>query len=525
METIVKKFILVNICLFSLICSLFAADSDTASFIPDVSMAQQAIASPDYIVTPGDIYTLYMQGTSVSVTIDSSYKLRVGNLGVINVKGMTFQELKSKVENLVINNYPTMAVQFVITNPASFNVIITGEVVAAGEVTTWSLRRLGDVVADNLTDYASTRQIIVEASDGTQKKYDLFQAERFGNMSQNPYLRPGDKIIVPRFERKVKILGAVRRPGEYELLPGEQIQDLINVLGDGYTDDANKNDILLKRFVGGQSVWEKKHLTETDVITDINLFSKDEVNVLSYSLTRSVFYVEGSIIVDDETDEVAEDETDEKKLKDKKEELSSAAKYVSAGTISEPVSLNRILVEFDIGTSYAAIVKENKSWFVNNSADLQNAYIRRKIQNDDGKEAEEIIQIDLKKILYGSGFYEDLIVQADDVLYVPYVQYFVLVNGGVNSVGRYPYQAGKNYMYYVNLANGFDLDQNLFGTVTIKTKEGKRLSKKSVIPPEAVITVHRNSPRSGWLIPLIISILSFLSTLMTSYVAIKNFKF
>lgn len=488
-----KKFILVNICLFSLICSLFAADSDTASFIPDLFMAQQAIASPDYIVTPGDIYTLYMQGTSVSVTIDSSYKLRVGNLGVINVKGMTFQELKSKVENLVINNYPTMAVQFVITNPASFNVIITGEVVAAGEVTTWSLRRLGDVVADKLTDYASTRQIIVEASDGTQKKYDLFQAERFGNMSQNPYLRPGDKIIVPRFERKVKILGAVRRPGEYELLPGEQIQDLINVLGDGYTDDANKNDILLKRFVGGQSVWEKKHLTETDVITDINLFSKDEVNVLSYSLTRSVFYVEGSIIV--------------------------------TGIISEPVSLNRILVEFDIGTSYAAIVKENKSWFVNNSADLENAYIRRKIQNENSEPEEEIIKIDLKKILYGSGFYEDLIVQADDVLYVPYVQYYVLVNGAVNEVGRYPYQAGKNYMYYVNLANGIDLDQNVFGTVTIKTKEGKKLSKKSVIPPEAVITVHRNSPKGGWLIPLITSILSFLAALITAYGQIKGFKF
>ena len=80
-------------------------------------------------------------------------------------------------------------------------------------------------------------------------------------------------------------------------------------------------------------------------------------------------------------------------------------------------------------------------------------------------------------------------------------------------------------MYYVNLANGIDLDQNVFGTVTIKTKEGKRLSKKSVIPPEAVISVHRNSPRNGWLVPLIISILSFLSTLMTSYVAIKNFKF
>ena len=521
-----KKIILVSLCLFSLVCSLFAADSDTSAFVPDVSMAQQAIASPDYIVTPGDIYTLYMQGSSVSVTIDSSYRLRVGNLGVINVKGMTFQELKTKVENLVINNYPTMAVQFVITNPASFKVIVTGEVISSGEVATWSLKRLSDVIDGRLTDYASTRQIIIESADGTQRKYDLFQADRFGNMSQNPYLRSGDKIIVPRFDRKVKVLGAVRRPGEYELLPEEQIQDLINILGDGYTDDANKNDILLKRFVGGASVWEKKHLTETDVIADIDLFSKDEVNVLSYSLTRAVFYVEGSIVVDDETSEVKEDENDEKELKKKKENLSSSAKYVSAGTISEPVSLNRILVEFDIGTSYAAIVKENKTWFVNNSADLQNAYIRRKVQNDDSKkETEEIIQIDLKKILYGSGFYEDLIVQADDVLYVPYVQYFVLVNGGVNSVGRYPYQAGKNYMYYVNLANGVDLDQNLFGAVTIKTKDGKRLSKKSVIPPEAVITVHRNSPKGGWLIPLITSILSFLAALITAYGQIKGFKF
>ena len=267
-------------------------------------------------------------------------------------------------------------------------------------------------------------------------------------------------------------------------------------------------------------------MTETDVLADINLFQNDEVNVLSYSLTRAVFYIEGAVFNEEKNDEVTEDENVKEELKEEEEEpLIEEKKFVSIGTISEPTSLNRILVEFDVGTSYAAVVKENKAWFVNNSADLENAYIRRKIQNENSEPEEEIIKIDLKKILYGSGFYEDLIVQADDVLYVPYVQYYVLVNGAVNAVGRYPYQAGKNYMYYVNLANGIDLDQNVFGTVTIKTKEGKRLSKKSVIPPEAVISVHRNSPRNGWLIPLIISILSFLSTLMTSYVAIKNFKF
>ena len=345
-------------------------------------------------------------------------------------------------------------------------------------------------------------------------------------MSQDPYLRPGDKIIVPRYDRRVRILGAVRRPGVYELLSGEQIQDLINIYAEGYTDEANKNELLLKRFVGGASVWEKKHLTETDVLADINLFQNDEVNVLSYSLTRAVFYIEGAVFNEEKNDEVTEDKSVKEELEEEEDELPrEEKKYVSIGTISEPTSLNRILVEFDVGTSYAAVVKENKAWFVNNSADLENAYIRRKIQNENSEPEEEIIKIDLKKILYGSGFYEDLIVQADDVLYVPYVQYYVLVNGAVNAVGRYPYQAGKNYMYYVNLANGINLDQNVFGTVTIKTKEGKRLSKKSVIPPEAVISVHRNSPRNGWLVPLIISILSFLSTLMTSYVAIKNFRF
>lgn len=472
-------------------CSLFAAESDTSAFTPNVAMSQEAIASPDYIVTPGDIYTLYMHGSSISVTIDSSYKLRVGNLGVINAKGMTFQELKNRVENLVINNYPTATVQFVITNPADFKVIITGEVTYAGEVTTWSLKRLSEVISGRLTSYASTRQIIVEASDGTQKKYDLFQATRFGNMSQNPYLRPGDKIIIPKYDRKVSISGAVRRPGTYELLPGEQIQDLINVYAEGYTDYANKNELTLSRFIGGNEVWEKKNLTEADVVADITLFDKDSVVVLQYSLTRSVFYVEGSVAV---------------------------------GTINSPAGFNRHKFEYTVGLNYPTFIKEHKGWFTNNSADLENAYIKRTTKDkDSGEEKEEIIKIDINKVLYGSGFYEDLIVQSNDVLFVPFIQYYVTVNGAVAQFGIYPYVAGKTYEYYVNLAGGFNVNQNILDAVTIKTKDGKKLSKKSIIPPEAVITAKANSPSgNGWFMPIIVTILTVISTLLSCFVAIHE---
>ena len=110
-----KKYILICLSLFCFVMPILAETTSSSTFPPDTTVAQQAIASPDYIVTAGDIYALAMDGTVISVTIDASYKLRVGNLGVINVKGLTFQQLKNKVENLVNSNYPTANFQFYIT--------------------------------------------------------------------------------------------------------------------------------------------------------------------------------------------------------------------------------------------------------------------------------------------------------------------------------------------------------------------------------------------------------------------------
>lgn len=500
-----KKFLLVCLCFVSFVVTSFA-ETATSAFPPDTSAAQQAIASPDYIVTAGDIYALAIGSTVLSVTIDASYKLRVGNLGVINVKGLTFQQLKNKVENLVNSNYPTTTFQFYITNPASFKVLIVGEVTTAGELSTWSLRRLSSIIGEHLTAYSSTRNIVVESEDGTKKTYDLFKKSRYGDMSQDPYLRPNDKIIISEYDRKVSIGGAVRRPGTYELLEGEQIQDLINVYAEGYTDYANKNELTLNRFIGGKEVWEKKNLTEADVVADIPLFDKDTISVLQYSITRNVFYVEGSVV----TGEMV-----------KNAEGLEVEKY--DGTAYDPVSFNRMRIEYTVGLNYPTFIKEHKGWFTNNSADLENSYIKRTIKDENsGTEKEEIIKIDINKILYGSGFYDDLIVQPNDVLYVPFIQYYVIVNGAVVQGGRFPYVSGRTYEYYVNLAGGFDVNRNVFDSVVIKTKDGKKLSKKSVIPPEAVITAKANSPSGGWLMPIIISILTLISTVLTCFVSIHD---
>jgi protein involved in polysaccharide export with SLBB domain len=245
--------------------------------------SQLALSSPDYQVTAGDIYTLAYtaSGTPITyrITVDSSYRIRISNLGMINAAGKTFRQLKLEAEAIVSNNYSLSGVQLVLTQPAVFRVFVNGEVRTATEVSTWALARLSSL-AGYMTPYGSTRNITVRSSNGRIKNYDLFQARRFGDLSQDPYLRPDDVITFNRFERKVTITGAIERPGEYELFTGEHLKDLIETYACGFTHLADKARIELTRYMEIKSVsGEKLFLKESDIQGNYILQNYDVITV------------------------------------------------------------------------------------------------------------------------------------------------------------------------------------------------------------------------------------------------------
>ncbi|GHT86231.1 hypothetical protein FACS1894137_11530 [Spirochaetia bacterium] len=140
-----------------------------------------ALSSPDYSVSAGDFYTLtYAVGTKAvtyKIIVDSTYRIRVSNLGIINAAGKTYRQLKTEAEAIVLNNYPLSGVQLVLTQPASFNVYITGEVAALEERQTWALARLSSLLSDSiLTNYSSHRDITIVSSSGQSRTYDLFKS-------------------------------------------------------------------------------------------------------------------------------------------------------------------------------------------------------------------------------------------------------------------------------------------------------------------------------------------------------------
>ena len=453
----------------------------------DTPDAQLAMSESSYPVTAGDVYTLAFAAgatpVSYSIPVDSTYKIRIANLGVIDCKNLTYLQLKNMVTGIVQKNYPMGGVQFVLTSPATFRVTITGEVVKTVQKNAWALTRLSTFIKESFTDYSSSRNIKIVSESGEEKTYDLFLADRKGDLSQDPYLRPGDKIVVNRITRRVALNGAVERPGVYELLDGENLKKLIDYYGNGFESLADLSRIELYRSVtGNHDSGEKLYLNEQSYVDDFKLICYDEITISTFEDLKPVVFVEGAV-----TNTNTNTDTN-----------------TVTNTNTNLVASTKIAMRFNNGEDYAFFVRNNKDMFTDVS-DLENAYILR---------GSETIPVDLSKMLYDATYYSKIEIKYNDRLIVPFKQFFVTVSGAVYSPGRYPYIPDRTWDYYVGLAGGFIKEKNKMDAVTIIDINGKKHKKTEFILPEMTIDAKANSGLYYFnqYAPVITTILSAVST-------------
>ena len=358
--------------------------------------AQLAMSSADYQVTAGDTYALsfYSIGTSVSytITVDSSYKIRIANLGSLNCKGLSFLQLKQNIENLVMKNYPLSVVTFVMLQPGIFKVVIKGEVSAVHEENAWALTRLSAIVAKaGLTEQSSTRNIKITNQNGKSKICDLFKARRNGDFSQDPYLRPGDTIEFFRRNRKVSIYGSVEREGTYELLADENLSDLISSYAHGTTNTANLTKIRLIRVSEKDEKIQKiTYLTKSDIDKNYILNDKDSVYIYDWHEEQPFLELKG-IIKNPQTGATTND-------------AYNAASY----------NIYRTKIQFFADENYSSLIYRIRDVFTVFS-DLKNAYVQREDQK---------IAIEAQKILDEPQFISPYLVQKGDELVIPYKKMF-----------------------------------------------------------------------------------------------------
>jgi hypothetical protein len=168
---------------------------------------------------------------------------------------------------------------------------------------------------------------------------------------------------------------------------------------------------------------------------------------------------------------------------------------------------NRITVRFNQGENYASLLQRNAGWFTAIS-DTRNAYIIR---------GEERIPLNINPMLYDSNYRSQYFVERNDVLIIPFRQYFVTVAGAVAVPGRYPYIPDREWDYYVALAGGFVKERNSFESVEIKNLTGKRMGKTDAITPETTITAKTNAGLYYFnqYAPVITTLLSIITTFIS----------
>lgn len=440
-----------------------AAGTATQAIAELEASSQIAMSVPNYKVTAGDIYSLnYAAGSipvSFSILVDNTYKIPVSNLATLNCAGMTFVQLKTQVEAIVRKNYPLSGVQFALVTPAQYLIKITGEVNYTQEKRAWSLTRLSSIIASAKTDYSSTRDVQVTSDSGKTVSYDLFKATREGDLSNDPYIRPGDIITLKRISRNVSISGQVERPGTYQLLPGENLAALIHRYGNNLTERADTTRMELTRTILDSGKKEnsnyavnKIYLKSEAIDADYNLLNYDSVYIPSILDVQPVLFIEGAI-------------------------------NLGTDGAATPDSSNRISINFKEGENLASLVRSYRTIF-NATSDTANAYIIH-----EGTKKNE----NLNRILFDANYYSDIVLHNGDTLMVPFRQYFVTVSGAVVTPGRYPYIPDRDWNYYIGLAGGIIPERNRNNSIVIKDLSGMKLTKQDPITPEANIYVETNS--------------------------------
>jgi protein involved in polysaccharide export with SLBB domain len=126
---------------------------------------------------------------------------------------------------------------------------------------------------------------------------DAFAAARMGDFSQDPYIRPGDQVIIPAAGRIVQIGGEVFRPEKYELLPGEGLSELVEKYGGGLTGEAFPNKITIARLDSPEASTRSFINLSWDTYQFIELMDGDIVAVPNKDSNRQAVFFEGAVLI------------------------------------------------------------------------------------------------------------------------------------------------------------------------------------------------------------------------------------
>jgi polysaccharide biosynthesis/export protein len=439
-----------------------AAEAQASSAAPATVPLEEPLDPDKYICGPGDVYELNFWGQQnlrLRIAADLEGRAFISKVGFVDVAGKKLTDVRAQVKKKVARVYPRLNVDLVLISPRSFLVHVVGYVSQPGTYPATPLDRISTLVTRAGGIAGSRRRIVVKHRNGTQQIADLLQYELSGNTNYDPFLLDGDVIDVPYAETQVTIVGAVRKPGKYELVGSKNLEELLQLAG-GFTTEAART--LPLRLVRNNA---QHHPAARDVpfpaasVPQLPLADGDIVYVRAVEeLQQSVFLI-GAVVAGEAVDAAS---------------TTKRLPYIAGDTV-------RTVIE--------------RAGGINASGDLQHAYIQRPRE----KQKPDLIQVDLEALLIRRDSRADIKVQANDTLVIPHRQYGIQVEGAVARPALYPYNPFFGVSEYIARAGGRTRLSRDISEVKLIGQDGVTRSYRDdmkLLPGDSILVPERNWSRA-----------------------------
>ncbi len=188
-----------------------------------------------YLIGPGDVLQLNYSGRvsrTVVLPVGPEGTVFIPGWGVFKPGGLTLAEARRDVDQRVTTQLVGIQLDLTLIRVRMLRVYLTGEVRFPGALELVATSRVSDALPDtSVAPDASRRNIDVRHADNSINVADPGRFEGTGEPMDDPYLRDGDVLYVPKATRFVEVSGAVAHPGRFELGPRDSLHTLLELAG------------------------------------------------------------------------------------------------------------------------------------------------------------------------------------------------------------------------------------------------------------------------------------------------------
>ena len=389
--------------------------NNSISFSPNLNMA----TPKDYVVGPGDELIVQVYGiaqASFNLYVNSEGKVVIPNVGVVHVGSLSIDAVKTMLTQKIGTRYaglqgsnPSSFLMLTVGNIRTIKINIVGDVKTPGAYELPSFTTIFNALyaAGGPTINGSFREVQLFRGGKQIANTDLYEFLLKGKTDKNLRLEDNDVLLIPKYNKRVELVGEVRRNLFFELKGKETVENLIEMAG-GFTESAYKKMVTIQR---------------------INGLNKSIINVSDKEQASTVLEDGDFIAIG-------------KALTNYKNRIQILGSVNRAGDYELKANLKVAdLIELAGGLKADAFYKRAILYRTNN--DLQ----------------QESVNIDLSKAIEKETT-NNIVLQKEDLLVIASIydikeNYFVTLQGEVNQTGVFPYTKGMTIGELILKANGF----------------------------------------------------------------------